>query len=126
MINRLIEWSLRNRFLVFCGVALLMGFGVRAVYQTPVDAIPDLIFHFLRAAPRPVGEDDDLVFAQVRNHIHRRLINRAHTETDEQSDAAKNQEAVSQRPFDDAVDHKKLLVVRKLRLGVNQIGRAHV
>ena len=42
MINRLIEWSLRNRFLVFCGVALLVGFGVRAVYQTPVDAIPDL------------------------------------------------------------------------------------
>ena len=42
MINRLIEWSLRNRFLVFCGVALLIGFGVRAVYQTPVDAIPDL------------------------------------------------------------------------------------
>ncbi len=42
MINRIIEWSLRNRFLVFCGVALLIGFGVRAVYQTPVDAIPDL------------------------------------------------------------------------------------
>ena len=42
MINRLIEWSLRNRFLVFCGVALLIGFGVRAVYRTPVDAIPDL------------------------------------------------------------------------------------
>ena len=42
MINRLIEWSLRNRFLVFCGVALLVGFGVRAVYRTPVDAIPDL------------------------------------------------------------------------------------
>jgi Cu(I)/Ag(I) efflux system membrane protein CusA/SilA len=42
MINRIIEWSLRNRFLVFCGVALLVGFGVRAVYRTPVDAIPDL------------------------------------------------------------------------------------
>jgi Cu(I)/Ag(I) efflux system membrane protein CusA/SilA len=42
MINRIIEWSLRNRFLVFCGVALLVGFGIRAVYQTPVDAIPDL------------------------------------------------------------------------------------
>ena len=42
MINRIIEWSLRNRFLVFCGVALLIGFGVRAVYRTPVDAIPDL------------------------------------------------------------------------------------
>ncbi|MGC9943647.1 MAG: CusA/CzcA family heavy metal efflux RND transporter [Verrucomicrobiota bacterium] len=42
MINRLIEWSLRNRFLVFCGVALLIGFGGRALYRTPVDAIPDL------------------------------------------------------------------------------------
>ncbi len=42
MINRIIEWSLRNRFLVICGVALLIGFGVRAIYQTPVDAIPDL------------------------------------------------------------------------------------
>ena len=42
MINRIIEWSLRNRFLVLCGVVLLAGFGVRAVYQTPVDAIPDL------------------------------------------------------------------------------------
>jgi Cu(I)/Ag(I) efflux system membrane protein CusA/SilA len=42
MINRIIEWSLRNRFLVFCGVLILVGFGVRAVYRTPVDAIPDL------------------------------------------------------------------------------------
>src|SRR5580692_7919028 len=42
MINYIIAWSLRNRFLVFCAVALLAGFGVRAVYQTPVDAIPDL------------------------------------------------------------------------------------
>jgi copper/silver efflux system protein len=42
MINRIIEWSLRNRFLVVCGALLLAGFGVRALYQTPVDAIPDL------------------------------------------------------------------------------------
>jgi Cu(I)/Ag(I) efflux system membrane protein CusA/SilA len=42
MINQLIAWSLRNRFLVFCGVALLTVLGVRAIYQTPVDAIPDL------------------------------------------------------------------------------------
>jgi Cu(I)/Ag(I) efflux system membrane protein CusA/SilA len=42
MINQLIAWSLRNRFLVFCSVALLIGLGVRAIYQTPVDAIPDL------------------------------------------------------------------------------------
>jgi Cu(I)/Ag(I) efflux system membrane protein CusA/SilA len=42
MINRIIEWSLRNRFLIICGVLVLAGLGVRAIYQTPVDAIPDL------------------------------------------------------------------------------------
>jgi len=42
MINRIIAWSLHNRFLVLCGVALLTVLGVRAAYQTPVDAIPDL------------------------------------------------------------------------------------
>ena len=42
MINRVIEWSLRNRVLVVCAAFLLAGFGVHALYQTPVDAIPDL------------------------------------------------------------------------------------
>src|SRR6186713_924826 len=42
MINRFIEWSLRNRFLVACCTLVLVGFGVRALLRTPVDAIPDL------------------------------------------------------------------------------------
>jgi len=42
MIQRIIEWSLRNRFLVFCGALLIITLGVRAVFKTPVDAIPDL------------------------------------------------------------------------------------
>jgi Cu(I)/Ag(I) efflux system membrane protein CusA/SilA len=42
MINRLIEWSLRNRFLVACGSLVVIALGVRALVQTPVDAIPDL------------------------------------------------------------------------------------
>ncbi len=42
MINRLIEWSLRNRFLVVCATLFVIAFGIRAVYRTPVDAIPDL------------------------------------------------------------------------------------
>ncbi len=42
MINRIIEWSLRNRFLVVCGALLLAGFGVHALFHAPVDAIPDL------------------------------------------------------------------------------------
>ncbi len=42
MIQRIIEWSLLNRLLVFCGALLLVALGVRAVFKTPVDAIPDL------------------------------------------------------------------------------------
>ncbi|MEI6177168.1 MAG: CusA/CzcA family heavy metal efflux RND transporter [Verrucomicrobiota bacterium] len=42
MIEKLIEWSLKNRFLVICGVLMLIALGVRAIYLTPVDAIPDL------------------------------------------------------------------------------------
>ncbi|HAB17572.1 MAG TPA: CusA/CzcA family heavy metal efflux RND transporter [Verrucomicrobiota bacterium] len=42
MIHRLIEWSLRNRFLVLCGSVLLFAWGWKALDSTPVDAIPDL------------------------------------------------------------------------------------
>src|SRR5437016_12499895 len=42
MIERIIEYSIRNRFLVLAlAVALAVG-GVYAVLHTPVDAIPDL------------------------------------------------------------------------------------
>lgn len=42
MISRIIEWSLRNRFLVVCATLILIAWGVRALRTTPVDAIPDL------------------------------------------------------------------------------------
>src|SRR3954467_15188736 len=42
MINRLIEWSLRNRFLVVCVVLFSIGYGVWSLLHTPVDAVPDL------------------------------------------------------------------------------------
>lgn len=42
MINRLIEWSLRNRFLVVIAVLFVAAYGIYSVYRTPVDAIPDL------------------------------------------------------------------------------------
>jgi Cu(I)/Ag(I) efflux system membrane protein CusA/SilA len=42
MIEKIIEWSLKNRFLVLCATLLIVALGIRAVYQTPVDAIPDL------------------------------------------------------------------------------------
>ena len=42
MINRLIEWSLKNRFIVTCAILFIAGFGIWSVFRTPVDAIPDL------------------------------------------------------------------------------------
>lgn len=42
MIQRLIEWSLRNRFLVLAFYLLVTGWGIWAAFNTPIDAIPDL------------------------------------------------------------------------------------
>src|SRR5205085_10094846 len=42
MIERLIEGSVRNRFVVLLLAAGLAVFGVYALLDTPVDAIPDL------------------------------------------------------------------------------------
>ena len=42
MIERIIEWSLRNRGLVLLGTLALVAVGVWAVLDTPLDAIPDL------------------------------------------------------------------------------------
>ena len=42
MIERIIEFSIKNRFVVLIVAAALAGFGVYAVLNTPLDAIPDL------------------------------------------------------------------------------------
>jgi Cu(I)/Ag(I) efflux system membrane protein CusA/SilA len=42
MVNRLIEVSLRNRFLVLGLFAFLGVWGYWALLTTPIDAIPDL------------------------------------------------------------------------------------
>ncbi|GBD31833.1 Cation efflux system protein CusA [bacterium HR33] len=42
MINRIIAWSLENRFLVLLAAAALTAGGIWAMRTTPLDAIPDL------------------------------------------------------------------------------------
>lgn len=42
MIDRIIEFSLKNRFLVIAFYVLVAGWGYWALVRTPVDAIPDL------------------------------------------------------------------------------------
>lgn len=51
MIERWIEFSIRNRFLVIVAALVLAAWGIVCVINTPIDAIPDL------------GENQVIVFA---------------------------------------------------------------
>ncbi len=42
MLNKIIDASLRNRFLIVLGTLFTIGWGVYAMWDTPLDAIPDL------------------------------------------------------------------------------------
>ncbi|MBN2264595.1 MAG: efflux RND transporter permease subunit, partial [Candidatus Aminicenantes bacterium] len=42
MLEKIIEWSINNRFLVMIGVVAVIAAGFAAIRTTPVDAIPDL------------------------------------------------------------------------------------
>ncbi len=42
MIEKIIDWSIDNRFMVVMLTFILVGLGVYAVKQTPLDALPDL------------------------------------------------------------------------------------
>ena len=42
MIEKLIRWSIANRFLVLMLAALVAGWGLISMLRTPLDAIPDL------------------------------------------------------------------------------------
>jgi Cu(I)/Ag(I) efflux system membrane protein CusA/SilA len=42
MLNKLIAWSVHNRFLVLLATLVLTGWGWIALHKTPLDAIPDL------------------------------------------------------------------------------------
>jgi Cu(I)/Ag(I) efflux system membrane protein CusA/SilA len=42
MIEKLIEYSARNRVIILLLFCMITAWGIWAVYTTPVDAIPDL------------------------------------------------------------------------------------
>ena len=65
MIERIIEWSLKNRFLVACATLLLVALGIRALYQTPVDAIPDLTENQVQVYGEWMGRSPQEVEDQV-------------------------------------------------------------
>jgi len=65
MLARIIELSARNKFLIFLVVGFLTAWGVWAVYQTPLDAIPDLSDAQVIVFTEWAGRSPDLVEDQI-------------------------------------------------------------
>lgn len=42
MLKRVIDWSVRNIFLVSLATVASIGFGIFALQRTPLEALPDL------------------------------------------------------------------------------------
>ncbi len=42
MIEKIIDWSISNRFMVLMLTFILVGLGIYAIKNTPLDALPDL------------------------------------------------------------------------------------
>jgi copper/silver efflux system protein len=65
MIERVIDWSVRNSFLVLLALFFLMGWGGWALVHTPLDAIPDLSDVQVIVFTEWEGRSPDLVEDQI-------------------------------------------------------------
>ena len=74
MIERVIDWCAKNRFLVFTGTAVLTIWGIWAMTATPVDAVPDISDVQVIVATEWEGRSPDLIEDQVTYPIVSALI----------------------------------------------------
>ncbi|MGD8329626.1 MAG: CusA/CzcA family heavy metal efflux RND transporter [Acidobacteriota bacterium] len=74
MIERIIDWSARNRFLVFLGTFFAIAWGVYALDNIPLDAIPDLSDVQVIVFTEWPGRSPDLVEDQITYPIVTSLI----------------------------------------------------
>lgn len=74
LIERLIEWSARNKFMVFLLVGALTLAGVYAMRHTPLDALPDLSDTQVIVFTQWEGRSPDLVEDQITYPIVTKLI----------------------------------------------------
>src|SRR5687768_7828081 len=65
MVHRIIEWSLRNRFIVIILLIGLFVWGIIAVRQNPIDAIPDLSENQVIVFTEWMGRGPELIEDQV-------------------------------------------------------------
>ncbi len=73
MIERIIEWSVQRRWIVFAATALLVAWALFAIKQTPLDAIPDLSDPQVIVFTDWMGRSPDLVEDQVTYPLVRAL-----------------------------------------------------
>ena len=74
MIERVIEWCTRNRFLVFTGTVILTVWGIWAMTKTPLDAVPDISDVQVIVATEWTGRSPDLIEDQITYPIVTSLI----------------------------------------------------
>ena len=61
MIERTIDWCARNRFLVFTGTFVLTLWGIWAMTNTPLDAVPDISDVQVIVSTEWMGRSPDLI-----------------------------------------------------------------
>jgi CzcA family heavy metal efflux pump len=65
MIHRIIEWSLRNRFIVLVMAVALFAWGIFSVKKNPIDAIPDLSENQVIVFTEWMGRGPQLIEDQI-------------------------------------------------------------
>jgi Cu(I)/Ag(I) efflux system membrane protein CusA/SilA len=74
MINRIIDWCASNRFLVFTGTAALTVWGLWAMTNTPLDAVPDISDVQVIVSTEWMGRSPDLIEDQITYPIVTALV----------------------------------------------------
>jgi copper/silver efflux system protein len=65
MIERIIEYSARNKFVILLVYAVLAGWGIWSLYHTPVDAIPDLSDNQVIVFTEWMGRSPNIIEDQI-------------------------------------------------------------
>ena len=74
MINRIIEYCAKNKFIVFLGTAFLIGWGIWVINKTPLEAIPDLTPVQVIIYTKWEGQSPNIIEDQVTYPIVTALI----------------------------------------------------
>lgn len=65
MIEKIISWSIHNRFFVWVGIVMIVVGGVYSIYKTPVDAIPDLSENQVIVFTEWMGRNPQIIEDQI-------------------------------------------------------------